>query len=688
MKAFFIIFGLISFAYVGAQPQDYLDVKHLQAHVHVNDSLETVKGQIKLQLEVNRAVDSLFLNAKNYNSASVKSYNSKLTKQHLIIYHNFKPNRGYEIQLTYATSPKQCLYFTGQLNHPEFPMQIWTQGQGKYTSHWLPSLDDMTDKIEFDLTYTLPKQYQVVANGQLKSVTTSNQLKTWVFDMQQPMSSYLVAFAAGDFVSKTLSSNSQVTITNYLSQKDSLKFLATYKHSKASFDFLEQRIGVSFPWQNYKQVPVQDFLYAGMENTSCTIFSDEFVTDQTATQNSDFVNVEAHELAHQWFGNLVTETSARHHWLHEGFATYFSYLAQEHLFGTAYFEHRLFETAEQLTLQSNQGRGQAILNPKASSLTFYEKGAWALHALRHRVGDAVFFEAIKNYLLNFAYSSVETDDFLAEVQALTDINLGTFKKDWLLQTSFPAEEAQLILKQSEFIKQLFELKALRSTALDQKKQALTEALLSKHIDYFGPEVALQLCQTKTIDHEMLQLILETKHAKTRQVLIKNWNQPLPASLQSSFETLLKDASYITQEHAFLKLWLHYPNQRQLYIDQMSQQDGNKHLNIKLLRLMLTSLTYPEQAQKAVETLIDYTNLAAPYQIKRQAFVYLFQLNAISNEFIINLSKDLTHPVWRYRNFTKQLFDELIKTPAYKAKIELLLSDAKLDNAKKLSQILQ
>ncbi|QSS97245.1 M1 family metallopeptidase [Psychroflexus sp. ALD_RP9] len=688
MKSILVLLNLFITSILTAQHQPNLDVKRIKAEVTINDTLRRISAEVSIYFHIKSAVDSVFFDAQNFKSVNSNQFKFSYNSEKIIFYHHFKPNKSYKIDVSYQAKPKQTLYFTGKLGDTEFPLQIWTQGQGKYTSHWLPSLDDMRDKIEFDLTYTLPSQYKLVSNGNLKRKSKNVNLTTWEFDMQKPMSSYLVAFAAGNFVEETQNSNSGISIYNYLPAQDSLDFKSTFIYTQDIFNFLEQKIGVSYPWQNYKQIGVRDFLYAGMENTSCTIFSDEFITDSIAKNDSDFVNVEAHELAHQWFGNLVTETSAKHHWLHEGFATYFSYLAQEHLFGTPYFEHQLFSTAESLKLRSDQGKGQRLFNPNANSLTFYEKGAWALHALRNRVGDKVFFEAISQYLVNNAYKSVETDDFLAEVQSLTQVNLAQFKQDWLLQKSFPAEEAQLILTKSSFIEQLFELKALRGLPVSEKQKQLKEALLSKHIDYFGPEVALQLTSDKNlINNELLQLALETKHLKTRQVLIKNISK-IPRQLQLSFEELLKDESYITREHALLKLWLNFPKKRSFYLKQTKGQDGNIHLNMKLLHLMLSALNNPDNAYQPVRGLVNYTVPEMPYQIKRQAFVYLFQLNYFDEESLVNLSEDLNHPVWRYRTFVKQLFSEIIKDKTIKASINQLMNNGKIKNVSKLKDLLK
>ena len=189
------------------------------------------------------------------------------------------------------------------------------------------------------------------------------------------MSSYLLAFGIGNFRKKTIRSSSNIPIELYYEPKDSLKVEPTYRYSREIFDFLENEIGVPYPWQNYKQIPVQDFLYAGMENTGATIFSNTFMVDSTAFVDKNYVNVNAHELAHQWFGNMVTEESGEHHWLHEGFATYYAYLTEKEIFGEDYFYWHLLGTAKALGNFSEEGNGEALTDSGAGSLTFYEKGA-------------------------------------------------------------------------------------------------------------------------------------------------------------------------------------------------------------------------------------------------------------------------------------------------------------------------
>lgn len=114
-------------------------------------------------------------------------------------------------------------------------------------------------------------------------------------------------------------------------------------------------------------------MYAGMENATTTLFSESFFTDSIGFIDRNFVNVNAHELAHQWFGDDVTEKSSKDHWLQEGFAAYYALLAEKEIFGEDYFYFKLYQSAEKLKSNSDQGKGQALLNPKANALTFYEK---------------------------------------------------------------------------------------------------------------------------------------------------------------------------------------------------------------------------------------------------------------------------------------------------------------------------
>ncbi|MFK7750446.1 MAG: M1 family metallopeptidase, partial [Kordia sp.] len=355
----------------------------------LHPKVPSVAMGVTYEFEILKDTDSIYLDYREVEHYEVHKKTFKGSVEDLadklVFKSHFKKGEKHSLNLVWFTRPKKAMYFI-DWNEKNGRKQVWTQGQGKYTSNWLPSLDDVNDKIEFDFTITFDKDYEVIANGKLiKKEIVNDSLVKWQYDMKQPMSSYLAAIAIGKYKKKTLTSESGIPIELYYYPEDEAKFEPTYRHTKRIFDFLEHEIGVPYPWQNYKQVPVKDFLYSGMENTTTTIFSDSFVIDSIGFVDKNYVNVNAHELAHQWFGDLVTAKSGKHHWLQEGFATYYALLAEKEIFGDDYFYWTLFKSAMQLKAL-NDGKGESLLNPKASSLTFYQKGAWALHVLRAKVG--------------------------------------------------------------------------------------------------------------------------------------------------------------------------------------------------------------------------------------------------------------------------------------------------------------
>src|SRR5690606_8071826 len=225
-----------------------------------------------------------------------------------------------QLSFNYTVSPMQAMYFINwnTTAETEVSRQVWTQGQGRFTSHWLPSFDNTREKIIFNLNYSFDADYTVVSNGMLQDkITINDSVTKWSFTMKDPMSSYLVAMTAGKFEVEKLTTFSGVPVELYFVESDREKVHWTYKHTADIFDFLEKETGVDYPWQNYKQIPVRDFLYAGMENTGATIFSESFITDSIGFNDRNYVNVNAHELAHQWFGNYVTAKTGEHHWLQE-----------------------------------------------------------------------------------------------------------------------------------------------------------------------------------------------------------------------------------------------------------------------------------------------------------------------------------------------------------------------------------
>lgn len=644
-----LLISLFLIYLVGAQPQKAVNFLRCNANVTPNFATKSIQGQVAYLFEVTAITDSIFLDAQNMKIDSLYLNAQPISYTNTQAQIKFKaPKRlgRHSLSFNYRASPKKALYFV-TLDSMATNYQMWTQGQGKNTSNWLPSLDDMNDKMVFNLTITTLKNYTVVANGQCKAIKLVGENRKWQFQMQHPISSYLVAFVIGNYHKIKSKSASGVPLEFFYTPKDSAKVEPTYRYSKKMFDYLEKEIGVAYPWQNYKQIPVHDFLYAGMENASCTLFSSAYMVDSTAFKDKNYVNVNAHELAHQWFGNLVTETSPKEHWLHEGFATYYAYLAEKEVFGEDYFYWRLYDTALLLQAQQNAGEGEALTNPKASSLTFYEKGAWALVMLRELVGSKVFKTATKAYIEKYAFGNVDITNFLNEIEKRTSVNINKFKAQWLENKSFNLEMVLAYLStKSNSIKHFLTLKkqAYNPQTLAQFSQ--DSLLLQKLIAHFRNQISV----------DQFNRLLQHENIKVRQAAL-NYLPKIETILQASIENLLFENSYQTQEVALYKLWKAYPAKQEQYLEQTKSNEGFANKNLRLLWLTLALATPNYAPQKTTLYLNELQNFTHPwvhFEIRQQAFNYLLILNAITPVTLKNLLEASTHKVWQFKKSARHL----------------------------------
>ena len=689
MFKFFIILLFISCTGF-AQHQDKVDFLKANVLIETLPLEMAIKGEVIYDFIVLSDLDSVFLDAKHMNFSTVELNRRKVkfsaNDKQIVIRKKFKKGVTYSLRLAYFCNPKQTVYFMGWDDVVNRNEQIWTQGQGKYTSHWLPSFDDMEEKVEFDLKIKTLKEFTVVANGKLEHHHKEKDGSlTWKFDMQKPMSSYLLAFAVGKYDKQVLTSKSGIPIENYFYPSDSLRVEPTYRYTKELFDFLEAEIGVPYPWQNYKQVPVKDFLYAGMENTSATIFSDGFMIDSTAFVDKNYVNVNAHELAHQWFGNLVTEKNGNHHWLHEGFATYYAYLTERELFGADHFYWKLYAKAQQLQDLSVRGEGESLLNPKASSLTFYEKGAWALVMLRDFVGHASFRKGIQQYLKTYQFKNATVAQFLKEMTDASGADLSRFKAQWLESSEFPMREAKEFLKKrSPSLSLLFEmedsLEALQSDDLEYDKY--WSASNSIHFKQHLLENYHRSLPASLIQKAFAMDTIPIRQSLATSLLGLSSSDSLNKTLKQNFESLLSDESYSTQEVALVKLWGAFSYDRNRYLDQLKDVDGFPNKNVRLLWLTLALVT-PEymvnQKPKFLKELSEYTNEQYNPEIRQRAFQYLTDINALNDDVLKHLIKSTHHHSWQFRNFARRLFDELIDDESIKIRFQQIAKELNTDD---------
>lgn len=684
---FLLLFSVVTFA----QQTTKVDFLTAQAIVAPDASLKKVVGAMQYQFKVLKNIDTIRIDAKNMNFDHVLVNNKPVrflnNHKELLLFEGFKKGKNW-VSFSYTAFPKQTMYFNGEGEK----RQIWTQGQGKYTSHWLPSFDDPNEKVLFYLRVCYDKDFIVIANGVLKKVVPEKtNFKTWVYEMENPMSSYLVALAIGDYRNKTIGSNSGVPLQMFIQPKDTSKFEPTYRYTKEIFDYLEKEIGVAYPWKIYKQIPVEDFLYAGMENTTATIFAQDFVIDSTSFNDRNYVNVNAHELAHQWFGDLVTAKSGKHHWLQEGFATYYALLAERQIFGEDYFYHQLYRSSLQLR---NAAKNDTIpvLNEKASSLSFYQKGAWALHTIREAIGPKAFQKAVKRYLNKYQFQNVDTDDFLAEIKkAAPRYDIAAFKKNWLLDYHFPIEEATSLLKKNTFMQTLFETQQLRKKTFAENKDSYNKLLKS---NVFYPIKTEILYQMKFIPYEdkkeLITLALETKDLKVRQS-VAEFTEEIPAEFKLQYESLLQDASYDTKEIAFMNLWKNFTENRNSYLVKAQNWIGGNDKSLRILFLTFSVFSIEgatTEKTKYYNELVDYTSSNYESAVRQNAIMNALTINDKDTTVLKNLVNTTTHYKWQFSKFGRDKIRELLALEGYRALFESLIPSLNDSENSQLQKLLK
>ena len=671
----FLLFTVFTFA----QQNQKVDFKTAYGNISINPIEKKVSGLVRYVFEVKQAVDTIKIDAQKMAISSVK-INNKTVKftnngKTINLFEGYSLGKN-TVAFNYEATPKQTMYFNGDFACANCTnQQIWTQGQGKYTSHWFPSFDDVNEKVVFNMNISFDKKYQVLSNGVLLKEYPNKNEMIWEYQMQKPMSSYLLAIAIGDFRHQVVASKSGIPLQLFIQTKDTAKFEATYRYSKQIFDFLEAEIGVMYPWKIYKQIPVEDFLYAGMENTSATIFAEDFVVDAIGFNDRNYVNVNAHELAHQWFGDLVTAKSGKHHWLQEGFATYYALLAERQIFGDDYFYHQLYRSSLQLR---NAAKTDTIpvMNEKASSLSFYQKGAWALHLIRETIGPKLFQKAVINYLKKYQFQNAETDDFLAEVRKVSDFDTETFKKIWLEDYHFRSDEANALLKKNEFMRTLFETQKIRLKPFVENKERFKELLQS---NVFYPVKTEILYQIKDIlfedKKELLLLALQTNDVKVRQSVAEFMDE-IPLEFKANYETLLDDASYDTREMALIRLFNSFPDDQLKYLEKAKTWIGGNDLGLRTTFLFLTQMAKnynPELKLKNRKELIDYTFPKYESSVRQNAMQVSVQMEQPIDDIILkNIVNSTTHFKWQFSKFAKNYIRDLLRVESYRKTFENLL----------------
>lgn len=389
-------------------------------------------------------VDTLFLDAPSINIEYVLVDNDTTSfytnKDGLII--QFKETLTWGIKhslnIKYTASPQKGIYFIGWNDPTQRSLkQIWTQGQGIDNRHWIPSYDDVNDKLITETKITFETGYEVISNGVLKSkIDLPNNKTTWHYAMSKPHVVYLVMIAIGDYKFKDEISKNGIVSKQYYYTNEPHKYQPTYQYSAEMMDWMEEEFSSKYPWEIYRNIPVQDFIYGAMENTTATIFGDFYLQDSRAALERNYLSTNAHELVHQWFGDYITEWSGTHHWLHESFATHYAKHFKRFVLGEDDFQWERRKEMESAWRASKRD-DMPVAHSQAGAARHYPKGSLVIDMLRYVVGEDNYKKVIGEFLAEHPYDLVDTHLFYLQFMKTLGVNLDWFFDQWLYRGGEP-----------------------------------------------------------------------------------------------------------------------------------------------------------------------------------------------------------------------------------------------------------
>jgi aminopeptidase N len=382
--------------------------------------------------------------------SSLKDEEQEIAYEHKndqLILSNLNAKNGKEIDL--------IIQFSG------IPMDGLVIGENKYGNrtffgdnwpnrahNWFVCVDHPSDKATIDYTVFVPPHYEVIANGEFVQMSIIREdLHRYKYSSSVVLPTKVMVIGVADFESKDLDSDSEVSISSWVYPENKNKAFYDFDLAPQILEFFVNYIG---PYEYEKLANVQSTTrYGGMENAGC-IFYDEHSINGKRTSET----LIAHEIAHQWFGNSVSEKDWMHIWLSEGFATYFTNLYIEKNYGVEAFQKQLAKDRKQVIdfykkypnpiVDSNYVNLIDLLNPNS-----YQKGAWVLHMLRRKIGDEHFKSGIIAFYQKYRLSNADSEDFIRIMEEISGSDLTDFFQQWIYSSGHPIIKSEAKIKKKE-----------------------------------------------------------------------------------------------------------------------------------------------------------------------------------------------------------------------------------------------
>jgi len=434
--------GHKSFELPGARPHYNPDrpgqVKHIFLDLVLDIANQSLSGTCTTTVvPVRDGIHQLTLDAVNLNIPSVQvekkpqPFDYDGEQLHIQLVNPTEVENEIQIAIAYnVAKPQRGLYFIKPDQHyPHKPTQVWTQGEDEDSRFWFPCFDYPGQLATSEIRVRVPKPLIAISNGELIATEEDGEDQIYHWLQQQVHPTYLMTLAVGDFA-EIRDEWQGKPVTYYVEKGYEEDARRSMGKTPQMIEFFSEKFGYPYPYPKYAQVCVDDFIFGGMENTSTTLLTDRCLLDERAAlDNQRTESLVAHELAHQWFGDLVVIKHWSHAWIKEGMASYSEVFWTQQEYGAddgAYY--LLGEARSYLAEDSSRYRRPIVTHVYREAIELYdrhlyEKGACVYHMIRTELGDDLFWKAIQTFVQDNAHKTVETIDLLRAIEKATGRNL-------------------------------------------------------------------------------------------------------------------------------------------------------------------------------------------------------------------------------------------------------------------------
>lgn len=471
MKRFLIILTLILFCIAASGLADRrgpfdkparsvrsrtFDVSHTRNTLAFDFAKSAAAGSVTHTLKLFDAADTLEFDANRMTiqSASIqidqaKPLNVKFDKHpgKLVLHLDKQYPVGQALTVTIAyrlDQPRHGLYFIIPDKHePQQPQMVYSQSEPNLASHWFPCFDSPNDRMSSEFIATVPGDMFALSNGRLLTNTQNpDGTRTFHWKQEKDHPAYLISIVAGHF--EPFEQNwDGIPVISYVPKGRLEQARRSFEKTPAMMAYFSKALDYRYPWEKYAQICVDEYMWGGMEHTSATTLNLDTLHDEKAHLDVSSDGLVAHELAHQWFGDLITCKDWGELWLNESFATYFESLWREQDLGwdeAAWERHG--HAKEYLSEDSGQYRRPlATYQYPSPDAMFdshtYPKGARVLHHLRFVLGEEQFWRAIRHYVKKHAHTVVESADLRVAIEEATGQSLNWFFDQWVHRGGHP-----------------------------------------------------------------------------------------------------------------------------------------------------------------------------------------------------------------------------------------------------------